>query len=305
MPELPEVELYVDALRRFVGGHVLERVRLRSPSLLKTYDPPLSEVHGRRALDFRRLGKRIVWEMEGELYLIFHLMLTGRFHWRKREVAIPRQGGHAAFDFDNGTLLLTERAKEKRASLHLVRGEEGLREHDRGGVEPLVTELADFHAALVSRNGTLKRVLTDPAIISGIGNAHSDEILLRARLSPARLTRQLAPNEVERLWVATRQTLTEWTDRLTAEAGDRFPEKVTAFHPAMGAHGKAGQPCPQCGTAIQRIVYSSGETNYCPTCQTGGRLLADRALSRLLGPDWPRSVEELEELRRDHTSKNE
>lgn len=305
MPELPEVELYVDAFRRFVGGRVLERVRLRSPSLLKTYDPPLAEVQGRRVIDFRRLGKRIVWEMEGDLYLIFHLMLTGRFHWRKRDVPVPRQGGHAAFDFDNGTLLLTERAKEKRASLHIVRGEESLREHDRGGIEPLTASLEEFKVALGSRNGTLKRVLTDPTIVSGIGNAHSDEILLRARLSPARLTTQLADDEIERLRMVARQSLTEWTERLKAETGDRFPEKVTAFHPGMGAHGKAGQPCPQCGTAIQRIVYSSGETNYCPTCQTGGRLLADRALSRLLGPDWPRSVEELEELRRIHTSKND
>ena len=298
MPELPEIALYLDALERFVGGEVLEKVRLRSPSLLRTWDPPLSAVEGKTLLGLRRIGKRVVWEMEDELFLVFHLMISGRFHWKARGAAVPRKTAHAAFDFPGGSLLLTEMATKKRAALHVVRGEEGLVEHDPGGVEPLEATLEAFGDALVLENRTLKRALTDPRIFSGIGNAHSDEILLEAGLSPVRLTRQLEPHEVERLWRATRESLSEWVRRLRDETGAGFPEKVTAFHPAMAAHGKYGQPCPRCGTPIQRIAYADRETNYCPTCQTGGKLLADRGLSRLLGEDWPRTLEELEELRR-------
>jgi formamidopyrimidine-DNA glycosylase len=298
MPELPEISLYVEALERFLGGHVLERVRLRSPSLLRTWDPPLSSVEGRRVLGFRRLAKRIVWEMEGDVFLVFHLMITGRFHWRPAGAALSRKTGHAAFDFAHGTLLLTEASTQKRASLHVVRGEAGLDEHDPGGIEPVGATLDEFREALLSENRTLKRALTDPRIFSGIGNAHSDEILLEAGLSPVRLTRQLDADEVERLWAVTRDSLERWTALLLKETGEAFPEKVTAFHPAMGAHGKYGRPCPRCGTPIQRIAFADRETNYCPTCQTGGRLLADRALSRLLKEDWPRTLEELEALRK-------
>jgi formamidopyrimidine-DNA glycosylase len=298
MPELPEITLYVEALERFVGGRVLEKVRLRSPSLLRTWDPPLSSAEGRRVLGVRRLAKRIVWEMEEELFLVFHLMITGRFHWRPRGAALSRKTGHAAFDFAHGTLLLTEMATQKRASLHVVRGEEALRGHDPGGVEPLDATLEQFTAALLSENRTLKRALTDPRIFAGIGNAHSDEILLEAGLSPVRLTRQLEAGEIERLWRVAKESLGRWTRLLREETGEAFPEKVTAFHPAMGAHGKFGEPCPRCGTPIQRIAFAERETNYCPTCQTGGRLLADRALSRLLREDWPRTLEELEALKR-------
>jgi formamidopyrimidine-DNA glycosylase len=287
----------VKALERFLGGRILERVRLRSPSLLRTFDPPLSAATGRRVLAFRRLAKRVVWEMEDELFLVFHLMISGRFHWRKPGAALQRKLAHAAFDFEHGTLLLTEAATRKRASLHLVRGEGALVQLDPGGLEPLEASLAEFRGALLSENRTLKRALTDPRIFAGIGNAHSDEILLEAGLSPVRLTRQLDSSEIERLWRATRQKLDSWSRRLLEETGDAFPEKVSAFHPAMAAHGKYGQPCPRCGTAIQRIVFADRETNYCPTCQTGGKLLADRALSRLLREDWPRTLEEMEELR--------
>ena len=297
MPELPEVDLYVEALQHTVGDRVLTGVRLRSPSLLKTYDPPLSVLSGRSMRYVRRLGKRIVLGFDDDLFAVLHLMRTGRLFWRKAGTPIPRQGGHASFDFEHGSILLTERGKEKRASLHIVRGEDALAEHDPGGVEPLEIDRAGFERALRSRNGTLKRVLTDPRVVAGIGNAYSDEILLRGRLSPARLTSRLTDEEMERLFVATRETLIDWKDRLQRENLDRFPEKVTAFHPSMWAHGRFGHPCPQCGTTIQRIVYAAGETNYCPACQTGGRLLADRALSRLLGDDWPRSAEELESLR--------
>jgi formamidopyrimidine-DNA glycosylase len=273
-------------------------VRVASPSLLRTWDPPLSAVHQRPVRSLRRIGKRIVWDMGDELFLVIHLMLTGRFRWKEPGAAIPRRLGHAAFDFPHGTLLLTEAATKKRASLHVVRGESALAEHDRGGIEPLAVDLAAFGAALARENRTLKRALTDPRILSGVGNAHSDEILLAARLSPVRRTHQLTEEEVARLYDATRANLREWTARLQEEFGDAFPEKITAFHPAMAAHGKYGQPCPQCGTAIQRIVYAANETNYCPTCQTGGKLLADRSLSRLLGEDWPRTLEELEELKK-------
>lgn len=298
MPELPEVTLYLHALRPRILGKRIERVRIASPSLLKTFDPAPSELHGKAVETLSRLGKRIVLGLEGDLFAVVHLMIAGRFQWRGPGAAIPRKRGHAAFDFARGTLLLTEASTHKRASLHLVRGEAALREHDPGGIEPLEASAADFAAAIRRENRTLKRALTDPRILSGIGNAHSDEILLRARLSPLRLTHRLNDEEIERLRAATRSSLTEWAARLIGEAGDDFPAKVTAFHPAMAAHGKYREPCAQCGTPIQRIVYATRETNYCPTCQTGGRVLADRALSRLLGRDWPRSIEELENLRR-------
>lgn len=297
MPELPEVSAYLFALERHVTGQPLERVRLASPSLLRTWDPPLAVAHGRTVCGFHRIGKRIVWDLGDELYLVLHLMLTGRLRWRERGVPVPRKVGHAAFDFPNGTLLLTETATKKRASLHVVQGAAGLAQHERGGVEPLEVDLMTFRKALMRENRSLKRALTDPRLISGIGNAHSDEILLAARLSPVKRTHQLSDDEIARLYEATRAELREWTQRLIAEIGDAFPEKVTAFHPAMAAHGKYGQPCPQCGTPIQRIVYAQNETNYCPTCQTGGRLLADPSLSRLLGDDWPKSLDELEELK--------
>ena len=298
MPELPEVALYLHALRPRILGERIERVRIASPSLLKTFDPPPAELRGKDVSTLSRLGKRIVLGLEGDLFAVIHLMIAGRLQWRKPGAAVPRKRGHAAFDFAHGALLLTEASTRKRASLHLVRGERGLRELDPGGVEPLEAPADVFAAAIRRENRTLKRALTDPRILSGIGNAHSDEILLRARLSPVQLTRRLSDEEVERLRAATRSSLVEWSARLIEEAGDDFPAKVTAFHPAMAAHGKHREPCVQCGTPIQRIVYATRETNYCPACQTGGRLLADRALSRLLGRDWPRSVEELERLRR-------
>jgi formamidopyrimidine-DNA glycosylase len=298
MPELPEVELYLHALKPRIRGEVLESVRIRSPSLLRTFDPPVSDLVGKRVLSLERMGKRIVWSMEGGLFAVFHLMVTGRFKWRSVRATVLRKGAHGAFDFPGGSLLLTEAGTKKKASLHVVRGEESLEDLDPGGVEPLETDLTGFRNALMRENRTLKRALTDPRILSGIGNAHSDEILLYAGLSPVRRTRQLKEDEVERLFKVTVTSLAEWVSRLREEAGDAFPEKVTAFHSAMAAHGKYGEPCPICGTAIQRIVYESRETNYCPTCQTGGKLLADRSLSRILREDWPRTLEELEEVTR-------
>ena len=299
MPELPEITVYVEALERFVVGEPLERVRVRSPSLLRTYDPPLSAAHGRTVTAVRRLGKRIVFALEADdpaLYLVLHLMVTGRLRWRDPGVTVPRKHGLAAFDFPNGSLLLTEAGMKKKASLHLVAGSEALSEHDRGGTEPLETDFEGFHAAITRENRTLKRALTDPRLLSGIGNAHSDEILLDAKLSPLKRSRDLSEDEASRLYEATRASLTAWTDVLRAEVGEGFPEKVTAFHPDMAAHGKYGEPCPHCGSPIQRIKYADNETNYCATCQTDGRLLADRAFSRLLREDWPRSLEELESV---------
>lgn len=298
VPELPELNLYLHALGPRVLGERIERVRIASPSLFKTFDPSTGELHGRVVKSLARLGKRIVLGVEGDLFAVVHLMVAGRFQWRRPGAPIPRKRGHAALDLEGGTLLITEAATRKRASLHMVRGEEALMEHDPGGVEPLEATREVFAAAIRRENRTLKRALTDPRILSGIGNAHSDEILLRARLSPLQLTRRLDDEEIERLRRETRASLTQWTARLIAEAGDDFPAKVTAFHPAMSAHGRYGEPCSRCGTAIQRIVYATRETNYCPACQTGGRLLADRALSRLLRRDWPGSVEELEKLGR-------
>ena len=298
MPELPEVALYLHALRERVLDERLQRVRIRSPSLLKSYDPPLSAVHGKAVRELRRVGKRIVLGLDDDLFLVVHLMISGRFQWKPPGAPIPRKRGHAAFDFPQGALLLTEASTHKRASLHLVRGERGLAEHDPGGVEPLEASAERFAQAIRRENRTLKRALTDPRIVSGIGNAHSDEILWRAGLSPVALTSRLGDAEVERLHAAAQASLREWSARLVEEAGDRFPAKVTAFHPAMATHGKYGEPCPRCGTAVQRIVYATRETNYCPNCQTGGKLLADRSLSRLLRRDWPRTVEEMEGLRR-------
>lgn len=294
MPELPEISLYIHALEQRILGQPLEAVRLVSPSLLRSVDPPVAAITGKTVRGLRRIGKRVVWEFDEELFVVIHLMITGRFQWKKRGAAVPRKLGHAAFDFPDGTLLLTEAGSRKRATLHLVRGEAALAGHDRGGIEPLDSKLRDFREALLRENRTLKRALTDPRTLSGIGNAHSDEILLAARLSPLRRTHQLDDQEIERLHRVTQSSLREWADRLRAEADGEFPKKVTAFHPAMAAHGKFREPCPQCGSPIQRIVYGSNETNYCAVCQTDGVVLADRALSRLLGDDWPRSLEELE-----------
>ncbi len=295
MPELPEISAYIRALEQRILGRVIEAVRIRTPSLLRTFDPRVSELEGRRLTEVRRVGKRIVFELEGEFFAVIHLMIAGRLGWMERGASIPKKRGHAAFDFPNGTLLLTEASTHKRASLHVVQGEDALAALDPGGVEPLEVDYPDFRDALLRENRTLKRALTDPRILSGIGNAHSDEILLDARLSPVRRTRQLNEEELQRLFESTRSSLTEWVERLRTEFGDEFPKRITAFHEAMMAHGKFGQPCPRCGTPIQRIVYGARETNYCPNCQTGGKLLKDRALSKLLREDWPATLEELEE----------
>ena len=301
MPELPDVAVYLEALEGRILGRTLRQVVLPSPFVLRTFDPPIREACGKRVLGLRRLGKRIVIALEGELFLVLHLMIAGRLRWKEKSGApaasAAGRGVLAYFEFDSGTLAFTEAGTKKRASLHLVRGEEGLRPHDRGGLEVLDADLAAFSAVLARENHTLKRALTDPTLFSGIGNAYSDEILHRARLSPTKLTRSLEPDEIERLFGAARSTLAEWTDRLRLEAGGAFPEKVTAFREGMAVHGRHGQPCPVCGAAIQRIVHGVGESNYCPRCQTGGRILADRALSRLLHEDWPRTLEELEDRR--------
>lgn len=296
MPELPDVEAYLHALRPRVLGRTLERVRIASPFLLRSVDPPLSEAEGRRLDELRRVGKRIALGFEEGLWLVIHLMIAGRLRWRDPRASVPRRLGLAGFDFDAGTLLLTEAGSKKRASLHVARGEDGLAAHDRGGAEPLEADPEEFREALTRRNHTLKRALTDPGLFSGIGNAYSDEILHRAGLSPITWTSRLTDAEIERLYDSTRYVLSSWTERLCAEAAAGFPEKVTAFREGMAAHGRHGEPCPECGTPIQRIRYAQNETNYCPGCQTGGRLLADRALSRLLGKDWPRTIEELERL---------
>lgn len=295
MPEYPEIMLYLHALRERIVGRTLERLRIASPSLLRSVDPSPAALAGREVVGLDRIGKRIVFAFDDDLFVVLHLMIAGRLQWKPPGSAIPRRLGHAAFDFENGTLLVTEAGTKKKAQLHVVRGRRALESFDRGGVDPLVVDTATFAEAMRRENHTLKRALTDPRILSGIGNAHSDEILLAARLSPAQLTRGLDDAAIERLHEVIRTSLNEWAARLVQEAGDAFPARVTAFHPAMAAHGRYQQPCPQCGTSIQRIVYAGNETNYCPHCQTGGRLLADRAFSRLLREDWPRSLDDLEQ----------
>jgi formamidopyrimidine-DNA glycosylase len=297
MPELPDVTVYVEALRERIIGHKLIRALVRAPFLLRSADPPLGDVEGRTVREVRRLGKQIAIGLDGGLWLVLHLKIAGRLHW-KASSAKPGGRNLAVFEFEGGSLSLTEAGTQHRAALHVVRGEEGLQSLSAGGVEPLDADLAGFSAALRSANHTLKRALTDPHIFSGIGNSYSDEILHRAQLSPVAMTQKLDADEIERLYDATRATLIEWTDRLRAESGSTFPEKVTAFRPGMAVHGRYGEPCPRCGAKVQRIRYASNETNYCARCQTGGRLLADRALSRLLHQDWPRTLEELEALRK-------
>jgi len=298
MPELPDITIYLEALDRRVTGATLEKIRVVSPFLGRTFEPPLESAEGKRILALRRLGKRIVFEIEGGLFLVLHLMIAGRLIWKPsaagaKLAAVPGKIGLAAFDFSTGTLILTEGSSQKRASLHLVQGEAGLAAHQPGGLEPLETNLASFRAALLSANHTVKRSLTDPHLFSGIGNAYSDEILHAAKLSPVKLTQKLGDDEIVRLFDATQSTLRDWIDRTRREAGDGFPEpsKVTAFREGMAVHGRFGKPCPVCGAKVQRIVYADNETNYCPKCQTGGKLLADRSLSRLLKKHWPKMAE--------------
>jgi formamidopyrimidine-DNA glycosylase len=297
MPELPDIVVYVEALDERIAGEELERVRLASPFLLRTVEPPIAAVEGRRVLSTGRLGKRIVIGLEEELYLVLHLMIAGRLHWRKTGAPVARPRGLAAFDFANGSLVWTEAGSKKRASLAVVRGKTALAAHDPGGLEVLEAALPDFAERLRGETHTLKRALTDPHLLSGIGNAYSDEILHRARLSPFQRTTNLTDDEMARLFQATRSVLTEWTDRLRRERGDGFPEKVTAFREGMAVHGRYRQPCPVCGSPVQHILYAENEANYCATCQTGGKLLADRVLSQLLKGDWPRTLEELEARR--------
>lgn len=297
MPELPDVELYLSAFRARIVGQQIERIRLATPFLLRSVAPALEATVGRTVTGVRRIGKRIVWELDGEFFLVFHLMIAGRFKWRDRGATVPKRLGLAAFDFAAGTLLVTEAATRKRASLHVVLGEAALTAFDPGGLDLMTSTLDAFSRQLQKENHTLKRSLTDPHLFSGIGNAYSDEILHRAKLSPFKLTRQLSANDARALHVAVVETLAEWTARLQANAGDNFPDKVTAFHEGMAVHGRFGKPCPRCGTAVQRIVHGEHEVNYCPACQTDGRLLADRALSKLLKDDWPRTLDELERRR--------
>jgi formamidopyrimidine-DNA glycosylase len=298
MPELPDISAYITALEARILGQPLEHVRLASVFLLRTVDPPLGSVEGRTVRAIRRIGKRIALGMDGDLWLVLHLMIAGRLHWKPPQAKLAGRNGLVAFDFPNGSLVLTEAGSKRRASLYVLRGEESLSAIDPGGVEIFSTDLAGFRAALSQENRTLKRALTDPRLISGVGNAYSDEILHAAQLSPITLTHKLKPEEWERLFAATRSVLTEWMERLKAEAEKAFPEKVTAFRTEMAVHGHYDQPCPRCGEKIQRIRYADNETNYCARCQTGGKVLADRSLSRLLGADWPRTLDELEALKR-------
>lgn len=301
MPELPDVTVYCEALDRHYTGRALERLELKSPFLVRSFEPDLSEVKGRRVEGFQRLGKRIVWQMEGELFLVVHLMIAGRFHRKKAGTKPKGKNDLLAFHFtadqEHGaeTLMLTEASPQKRASLHVVLGKENLGAHNPGGLEPLTCRLSEFREQLLSRNHTLKRSLTSPRLFSGIGNAYSDEILHAARLSPVKWTTRLSEDEIVRLHEATQTTLSQWIDRLREQCGDGFPEKVTAFHPEMSVHGRFGKPCPVCETSVQRIRYASNETNYCPRCQTEGKLLADRSLSKLLKDDWPKTIEAWEE----------
>ena len=298
MPELPDVVVYLEALERRILQQPLDAIRLLSPFVLRSVDPPVGDVVGRRVTGLRRMGKRLVWVLEDERYVVIHLMIAGRLRWAPPGGRPPGRIGLAAFDFPTGSVLLTEAGTKRRASLHLVRGQSGLAEFARGGLEPLEIGPGAFAERLRLENHTLKRALTDPRLFSGIGNAYSDEILHRARLSPLQLTGRLSDEDAGRLHEATIAVLTEWTDRLRQETGEGFPEKVTAFRKGMAVHGRYGEPCPRCGGPVQRIRYAGNETNYCPACQTAGRLLADRGLSRLLKQDWPRSLEELEERRR-------
>ena len=296
MPELPDIVVYIEALEKRIQGAILERVRVASPFLLRTAVPPLSSVEGKKIVGLRRLGKRICFGFEDDLWLVLHLMIAGRLHWYDDAARAAKARSVAAFEFSSGTLTLTEAGTQKRASLHVVQGEAGLQNLNPGGLEVFEATEKEFAAALQAKNHTLKRALTDPRILSGIGNAYSDEILFAAQLSPFTLTQKLSPEEIKRLFKAVKTTLNDWVERLRAHSGEKFPEKVTAFRPDMATHGRYKQPCPRCGNKIQRIRYGSNETNYCPTCQTGGKLLADRALSRLLKDDWPRTPEELESL---------
>ena len=298
VPELPEIAAYIRALETRIVGQSIERVRLTSPFLLRTVQPPLASVEGRAVRELRRIGKRIAISVDGDLWLVLHLMIAGRLHWRPPGAKLAGRQNLAAFDFPNGSLVLTEAGTKRRASLHVVSGEEGLRSIDPGGIEVFSIDLTSFRDALTAENRTLKRALTDPRLVSGIGNAYSDEILHAAQLSPIALTHKLQPREWERLFEATRHTLQLWIGRLRAEAGAGFPEKVTAFRKGMAVHGRYGEPCPRCGEKILRVRYADNETNYCARCQTGGKVLADRGLSRLLGSDWPRTLEELEALKR-------
>jgi formamidopyrimidine-DNA glycosylase len=297
MPELPDIAAYISALEPRILGQRLEQVRVGSVFLLRTVDPPLAKAEGRQVRAIRRIGKRIAIGVEGDLWLVLHLMIAGRLHWKPPHPKLAGRQTLAAFDFPTGSLVLTEAGTKRRASLHVLAGEEGLRSADPGGVEIFSTDLEGFRAALTAENRTLKRALTDPRLISGVGNAYSDEILHAAQLSPITLTHKLKPAEWERLWTATRSTLTWWMDHLRAEAERAFPEKVTAFRKEMAVHGRFGEPCPRCGAKVQRIRYADNETNYCARCQTGGKVLADRSLSRLLGADWPRTLHELEALK--------
>jgi len=298
MPELPDIAAYLAALEQRILGQPIERVRLASVFLLRSVDPPLACVEGRKVIGLRRIGKRIAIGVEGDLWLVLHLMIAGRLHWKPPQAKLSGRNALAAFDFPNGSLTLTEAGSKRRASLYVVRGEDGLQANDPGGIEVFSTDVAGFRAALTVENRTLKRALTDPRLVSGIGNAYSDEILHAARMSPVTLTHKLKPEEWERLFEATKSTLTLWMNRLRAEAEKSFPEGVTAFRPEMAVHGRFDQPCPRCGEKIQRIRYADNETDYCARCQAGGKVLADRSLSRLLGKDWPRTLDELEALKR-------
>ncbi len=302
MPELPDIVVYIEALEQRILGRTLDRVIIASPFLLRSIDPPIASVHGHKVRALRRIGKRIAIGfdvgLEHDVWLVLHLMIAGRLHWVTKKVKPDGRRTLAAFEFDSGTLTLTEAGSQKRASLHVLAGEVELAALDPGGIDVLSATTSEFAARLTSANHTLKRALTDPRLFSGIGNAYSDEILYRAELSPILLTQKMKPEQIEHLRIATRATLVEWTERLRAEAGAKFPENVTAFREEMAVHGRYKMPCPRCGTKVQRIRYASNETNYCPVCQTGGKLLADRALSRLLREDWPRTLEELEELRK-------
>jgi formamidopyrimidine-DNA glycosylase len=293
MPELPDIVAYVEALARRAVGQAIESVRVRGPFVVRSVDPPISAAAGHVVVGVRRIGKRIVLELDDDLFIVIHLMIAGRLLWKPRGAPLTNRISLAAFDFPSGSLVLTEAGTQKRASIHLVRGEDGLREFDRGGLEIFASTLAQFAERLRSENHTLKRSLTDPRLFSGIGNAYSDEILHRARLSPVQLTRKVSDADIARLHEATKATLAEWTERFRSQIGEGFPEKVTAFRPEMAVHGKFGQPCPDCGSPVQRIRYANNETNYCARCQTGGRLLADRALSRLLKSDWPKTIDDL------------